>query len=54
VSGLVEKEIDYRTVDAPDKPLKKRIGNQLGVRQLCGFRKLRELPRKWDTAFREF
>jgi hypothetical protein len=47
-------EIDYRTIDDPDKPLHKKIGNQLGIRQLCGFKKTIEPPRKWNATFANF
>ena len=47
-------ELDYGLVDDPDKPLLKKLGNRLGVRQLCGFRKVEEPPRKWDAPFGNF
>jgi predicted O-methyltransferase YrrM len=47
-------EMDYRAVDDPHKPLIKKWGNALGIRQLCGFRKVAEPPRKWDSPLANF
>lgn len=48
------QEIDYREIDDPEKPLKKKIGNHLGVRQLRGFRKVLEINRPWDATLIDF
>ncbi len=47
-------ELDYSTIDDPEKPLNKKIGNRLGIRQLCGFKKTNEPPREWNTPFANF
>ena len=47
-------EIDYSVYDDPEKPLKKKIGNRMGVRQLCGFRKKNEPPRDWNSPLSRF
>jgi predicted O-methyltransferase YrrM len=52
-SSILE-EVDLGPYEDPDKPLKKRIGNRLGIRQLVGFRKTGEPPRPWDAEFRNF
>lgn len=40
--------------DDPEKSLRKKAGNLLGVRQLKGFRKIADPPRPWDAPFRRF
>jgi hypothetical protein len=52
-SDILE-EIDLRPFEDPDKSLKKRIGNSLGIRQMSGFKKLTEPPRKWDAPLGNF
>lgn len=47
-------EIDYGVGENPHRPLKKRIGNFLGVRQLFGFQKTEEPPRKWNAKYKDF
>lgn len=47
-------EIDYGVVDDPDKPLFKKVGNFLGIRQLCGFKKTSEVDRKWNSPYFNF
>lgn len=51
--GIIEG-IDYSAVEDPQKPLKKKIGNLLGFRQLHGFRKVADPTRKWNAAFKNF
>ena len=48
------EELDYKSIDDPAKSLKKKIGNRLGIRELCGFRKTDDLPREWDAPFSNF
>lgn len=52
--GQILNEIDYRVLENPHKSLKKRVGNLLGVRQLCGFTKKGEPPRDWNVPFVNF
>lgn len=48
------EELNYSTVDDPKKPLYKKIGNLLGIRQLCGFTKTNEPPREWNAPYVKF
>jgi len=51
--GIIE-EIDYAAVEDPHKPLKKKIGNFLGFRQIRGFRKVADPTREWNATFKRF
>ena len=46
--------LNLSAFDQPNKPVKKRIGNLLGIRQLIGFRKISNPPRTWNTKFHNF
>jgi hypothetical protein len=48
------KPLEIRRYENPQKGLKKRIGNLLGIRQLVGFEKAAEPPRKWNAKFASF
>lgn len=48
------KPLDIGPFEDPEKPLKKRIGNLLGIRQLVGFQKVAPPPRKWNVPFADF
>lgn len=52
-AGCLEP-LDLAAYEDPGKPLKKRVGNLLGIRQLKGFRKIAEPPRKWDSPLGRF
>jgi cephalosporin hydroxylase len=47
-------EIDYRSIENPNKSLKKKIANKLGIRQLQGFRKISDPPRQWNVKYSMF
>lgn len=48
------KPIDLSAFEHAQKPLRKRIANRLGIRQLTGFEKIDEPPRAWNAPFRPF
>ena len=48
------KEIDYKAIDDPEKPMVKKIGNALGVRQFCAFELVKDPPRPWNAPFTNF
>lgn len=48
------KEIPYQDYESPNKSIKKKIGNALGIRQLVGFQKINEPPREWNVEFKNF
>ena len=50
----VLRPMDLSPFELPDKPLFKRIGNQLGVLQLRGFEKISDPPRQWNSNFTRF
>ncbi|UCG35617.1 MAG: class I SAM-dependent methyltransferase [Candidatus Omnitrophota bacterium] len=48
------KPLDIRPFEDKKKSIKKKIANKLGIRQLVGFKKISEPPRKWNSKFRNF
>lgn len=52
--GNIMVPFDLSPHQLPRRPWIKRLANWLGYRQLVAFSKVGELPRRWDSPFRNF
>ena len=53
VDGTI-KQSDMSDTDNPNKDFKRKIAHQLRIRQLFGFEKVGEPPRRWSVAYKVF